>query len=71
MVRLNNGINQYDQFLAKVTPYSITFTVKETPVGEYQVEVSNDSGVSWRAVQSAQTLTVVEEGKDPLGLGYA
>ena len=71
MVRLNNGINQYDQFIAKVTPYSITFTVEETPVGEYQVEVSNDSGVSWRTVQSAQTLTVVEEGKDPLGLGYA
>lgn len=70
-VRLNNGTNTYEQFLAKVTPYSIMFTVTDTPLGEYQVEVSNDSGNSWSGLDSDQILKVVEEGADPLEIGYA
>ena len=37
----------------------------------YKVEVSNNGGTTWVELDSKQTLTVVEEGLDPLGLGVA
>lgn len=71
-VRLVNGSNVYGVTLTKVTPYSIVFTVKEgTPLATYQVEVSNDGGVTWVELDSKQTLTVVAKGNDPLNTGLA
>ena len=72
LVRLVNGGASYNQKITKLTPYSITFAITaETPVGTYTVEVSNDNGATWMAMQSEQTLDVVAVGKDPLNLGVA
>lgn len=70
-VRLVSGKNKFEQTVTKYSPYSLTFTVGDVPLAEYEVEISNDSGVTWRPVDCDQTLTVVEVGVDPLGLGVA
>ena len=59
-----------EQKILKNTPYSITFKV-QAPLGTYNVEVSNDNGVTWRGLVTDQTLTVVSKGSDPLNLGAA
>lgn len=59
-----------EQKILKNTPYSITFKV-QAPLGTYNVEVSNDNGVTWRGLVSDQTLTVVAKGSDPLNIGVA
>lgn len=80
-VRLNDGRgNAYVQELTKVTPYSINFKVDErTPLGTYDVEVTNNGGLSWTGLVSTetqrdarkQTLTVLEACEDPIDLGLA
>lgn len=80
-VRLNDGKgNMYVQELTKVTPYSLKFKVDErTPLGTYDVEVTNNGGLSWTGLVSTQTqsearkqrLTVLEACEDPIGLGVA
>lgn len=57
-----------EQKILKNTPYSITFKV-QAPLGTYNVEVSNDNGVTWRGLVTDQTLTVVAKGNDPLNIG--
>lgn len=69
-VRLTNGTNSYEQTLVKNTPYSIAFAVN-APLGTYNVEVSNDNGITWRGLITDQTLTVVSKGNDPLDIGVA
>lgn len=69
-VRLTNGTNSYEQTLVKNTPYSIAFAVS-APLGTYNVEVSNDNGITWRGLITDQTLTVVSKGNDPLDIGVA
>lgn len=59
-----------EQKILKNTPYSITFKV-QAPLGTYNVEVSNDNGVTWRGLVTDQTLTVVAKGSDPLNIGVA
>lgn len=59
-----------EQKILKSTPYSITFKV-QAPLGTYNVEVSNDNGVTWRGLVTDQTLTVVSKGSDPLNIGAA
>lgn len=70
-VRLINGTQSYEQSVEALTPYSLTFRVGDVPLGTYQVEVSNDNGVTYRGLDSDQTLTVVNVGKDPLNIGVA
>lgn len=80
-VRLNDGNgNAYVQELTKVTPYSLTFKVDErTPLGKYEVEVTNNGGLSWTGLVSTETqrearkqyLTVLPAGNDPIDLGLA
>lgn len=65
-VRLGNT----EQKIVKNTPYSITFKV-QAPLGTYNVEVSNDNGITWRGLVTDQTLTVVSKGNDPLNIGVA
>lgn len=69
-VRLTNDTNSYEQMLVKNTPYSIAFTVN-APLGTYNVEVSNDNGITWHGLITDQTLTVVSKGSDPLNIGVA
>ena len=68
-VRLKSAPNTFEQAIIKNTEYSLSFSV-EAPVGAYTVEASND-GIHWDELLNGQTLTVVEEGQDPLGLGVA
>ncbi|WP_168119603.1 glycosyl hydrolase family 28-related protein [Paenibacillus sp. HB172176] len=71
-VRLKNvGGVSYPVEITELTPYSLRFLVENVPLGDYNVEVSNDGGFGWQGLQSAQTLTVVPQGEDPLGLGVA
>lgn len=80
-VRLKDGDgNAYVQELTKVTPYSITFKVDErTPLGTYDVEVTNNGGLSWSGLVSTETqrearkqrLTVLEACEDPINLGLS
>ncbi|WP_169447606.1 glycosyl hydrolase family 28-related protein [Paenibacillus daejeonensis] len=70
-VRLTQGTSAYAVPITELTPYSVRFLVEDVPLGEYEVEVSNDSGQTWITLQSEQTLTVVAPGQDPLGLGVA
>lgn len=66
-----NG-NTYVQEVTKVTPYSVTFCVNNsTPLGTYEVEVTNNGGLSWTGTESGQTLTVLEPCDDPIGLGLS
>lgn len=51
--------------------YRIAFTPSaDTPCGEYEVLVKTGEGAE-EALSSGQTLTVVEEGNDPLDIGVA
>lgn len=71
-VRLVNGSDVYEQTVTAVTPYSLCFEVgTDVPLGTYMVEVSNDNGLTWGEMESGQTLTVVEVGKDPLNIGVS
>lgn len=70
-VRLSSGSTAYEQSITYLSPYSMKFTVGTVPTGEYSVEVSNDGGKTWTALECAQTLEIVSSGSDPLGLGYA
>ena len=70
MAVMTNGTNSYEQTLVKNTPYSIAFAVN-APLGTYNVEVSNDNGITWRGLITDQTLTVVSKGNDPLDIGVA
>ncbi len=72
IVRLVNGDEIYYPRITKLTPYSIDFVVQEdVPLATYVVEVSNDGGVTWVGLENQHTLTVLEVGDDPLGVGVA
>ncbi|MDF2927223.1 MAG: hypothetical protein K0R57_6137 [Paenibacillaceae bacterium] len=70
-VRMKNSSAQYELPLERVTPYSVLFKVEGVPLGQYDVEISSNGGVTWHGMESGQTLTVVAAGDDPLGLGVA
>lgn len=71
-VRLIKDDKIYYPTLDKISPYSIYFTInKGTALGTYDVEVSNDGGMTWFGLESEQTLTVREVGNDPLNTGLA
>lgn len=69
-LRLVNASRSVEQEIVQYSPYSLQFNVK-APIGSYKVEVSNNDGAIWAPLASGQTLQIVEEGRDPLGLGVA
>jgi len=71
LVRLVLNTNTYLQTVNEKNPYCVKFTVGDLPLGIYHVEVSSDAGVHWSRPSREQTLRVVEQGSDPIGLGVA
>ncbi|MDF2925173.1 MAG: Fibronectin type domain protein [Paenibacillaceae bacterium] len=70
-VRLVKDGQTFAATAAEVNPFMVRFTVgSEVPQGEYRVEATND-GILWTALTSGQTLKVLEQPEDPLGLGVA
>jgi hypothetical protein len=71
-VKLVHGGGEYNANVLKVNPYAVEFTVSASvPHATYDVLVSNNGGGVWKGLESDQTLTVVQKGDDPLGLGVA
>ncbi len=72
-VRLTKGSTTVYPQIVDLSPYGVEFKIPAgTPLGEYTgIEVSNDDGITWAALDSDQTLTVVAKGMDPLGTGLA
>ena len=70
-VRLVSGASIIEQTLTSISPYSLRFTVNGVAGTTYAVQVSNDNGLTWNNIESEQTLTIVAQGQDPIGLGTA
>lgn len=71
-IRLNDGQgNIYPAVITEATRVSIKISVSKVPRGKYFVEVNNGPKNNWARLESGQTLRVVEDGEDPLGLGVA
>jgi len=68
-VHLASGGKQAAAKVLDANPFAVRFAVPEAPRGTYRVEVSNDGGKHW--VRAPDTLVVVAQGEDPLGLGVA
>ena len=71
-VRLNDGQgNIYPAVIAEATRVSLKIGVDGVPQGKYFVEVNNGDQNNWSRLDNGQTMAVVADGPDPLGLGVA
>lgn len=70
-VRLvNENGTAYSARILEANRVMLRFTVGDNiPSGEYTVWVNNSDGGNWAKLQSGQTLTVLAEHTDPLGIG--